>query len=133
MDALLLDPDTGLDGQGLAEDRDSARLSQEVWTEIVSRSSHLGLDHPEEDIEADESPSDRPFAPCPTKMVGDTGLKGRVTQGLETTEANENRQGNDRRGVDGIKKTQSKESAPRAFSKEGFEGISTSDPAQGRQ
>jgi hypothetical protein len=64
---------------------------------------------------------------------GDTGLKGRVTRGLETTEANENRQGNDRRGVDGMKKTQSKESAPRAFSKEGFEGISTSDPAQGRQ
>lgn len=63
MNARLLDPDTGLDAPGLAEDTGCARLSPEVSRETAPRNNHLDSGRPEGGTEDVEDPWGRPFAP----------------------------------------------------------------------
>lgn len=106
-DALLEGPHTGLDGLGLTAvegertGSDSGHPSLEAWKAIAARSNLLEeVRCPLEDTEDVEAPWDLPFAPCSRVVVAsDTRPEGWVTRGQETTEANGNGQGKDRRGV----------------------------------
>lgn len=63
MNVRLLDPDTGLDALGLAEDTSCGRPSPAVSRETARRNNYLDSGRPEGGTEDVGHPWDRPFAP----------------------------------------------------------------------